>query len=99
MLEGETLDYARDGSLVQASPYRANLLHGTVRRFGANEQVMEERQYKQGKPQGEWRSVDTAAPGTSSATGLYQRSEEHTSELQSLMRLSYAVFCLKTQTK
>src|SRR3546814_8539105 len=27
---------------------------------------------------------------------LPQRSEEHTSELQSLMRLSYAVFCLKT---
>src|SRR3546814_6352780 len=30
-----------------------------------------------------------------------RRSEEHTSELQSLMRISYAVFCLKkkTQTK
>src|SRR3546814_5299882 len=27
------------------------------------------------------------------------RSEEHTSELQSLMRSSYAVFCLKKQTK
>src|SRR3546814_8626941 len=27
--------------------------------------------------------------------GLSQRSEEHTSELQSLMRISYAVFCLK----
>src|SRR3546814_3952025 len=27
-----------------------------------------------------------------------QRSEEHTSELQSLMRTSYAVFCLKTKT-
>src|SRR3546814_5617253 len=26
-----------------------------------------------------------------------ERSEEHTSELQSLMRISYAVFCLKTQ--
>src|SRR3546814_2497642 len=26
------------------------------------------------------------------------RSEEHTSELQSLMRISYAVFCLKTKT-
>src|SRR3546814_7944061 len=25
----------------------------------------------------------------------YKRSEEHTSELQSLMRISYAVFCLK----
>src|SRR3546814_6774251 len=27
------------------------------------------------------------------------RSEEHTSELQSLMRISYAVFCLKTKHK
>src|SRR3546814_4482169 len=27
--------------------------------------------------------------------GLLPRSEEHTSELQSLMRISYAVFCLK----
>src|SRR3546814_7886580 len=27
--------------------------------------------------------------------GAYGRSEEHTSELQSLMRISYAVFCLK----
>src|SRR3546814_1783929 len=29
---------------------------------------------------------------------LGHRSEEHTSELQSLMRLSYAVFCLKKKT-
>src|SRR3546814_6641981 len=28
-----------------------------------------------------------------------RRSEEHTSELQSLMRISYAVFCLKKTTK
>src|SRR3546814_5791515 len=28
-------------------------------------------------------------------TGMVLRSEEHTSELQSLMRISYAVFCLK----
>src|SRR3546814_10348498 len=27
--------------------------------------------------------------------GIFGRSEEHTSELQSLMRISYAVFCLK----
>src|SRR3546814_5329530 len=27
--------------------------------------------------------------------GCFPRSEEHTSELQSLMRISYAVFCLK----
>src|SRR3546814_5045660 len=30
--------------------------------------------------------------------GLRRRSEEHTSELQSLMRISYAVFCLKHKT-
>src|SRR3546814_7122926 len=30
---------------------------------------------------------------------LRERSEEHTSELQSLMRISYAVFCLKTKNK
>src|SRR3546814_1374108 len=39
--------------------------------------------------------------GTGGQTGVYYqvggavRSEEHTSELQSLMRISYAVFCLK----
>src|SRR3546814_3027246 len=32
---------------------------------------------------------------TSKAYGGAYRSEEHTSELQSLMRISYAVFCLK----
>src|SRR3546814_4709670 len=31
--------------------------------------------------------------------GTRGRSEEHTSELQSLMRISYAVFCLKKKTK
>src|SRR3546814_2562407 len=35
--------------------------------------------------------ADEAFPG--------DRSEEHTSELQSLMRISYAVFCLKKKTK
>src|SRR3546814_9452810 len=30
---------------------------------------------------------------------IFNRSEEHTSELQSLMRISYAVFCLKKKKK
>src|SRR3546814_6114796 len=38
-----------------------------------------------------------ASPPNSSATTSC-RSEEHTSELQSLMRISYAVFCLKQKT-
>src|SRR3546814_1889412 len=33
------------------------------------------------------------------AAPFYSRSEEHTSELQSLMRISYAVFCLKKKKK
>src|SRR3546814_2362805 len=41
--------------------------------------------------------VYVRVPGNASLRpGMYARSEEHTSELQSLMRNSYAVFCLKT---
>src|SRR3546814_9808117 len=40
--------------------------------------------------------VDLRVPGI--APGAAPRSEEHTSELQSLMRISYAVFCLKKKT-
>src|SRR3546814_9121462 len=49
--------------------------------------------------------IDRVDPsGTEIDIGRGERSEEHTSELQSLMRISYAVFCLKkkqtiTQTR
>src|SRR3546814_8303870 len=36
-----------------------------------------------------------AAPSRRSSSIIWSRSEEHTSELQSLMRISYAVFCLE----
>src|SRR3546814_3539809 len=39
-----------------------------------------------------------AARGGAGAVPGALRSEEHTSELQSLMRISYAVFCLKKKT-
>src|SRR3546814_2068157 len=41
---------------------------------------------------------DRSSPGDHSHPALL-RSEEHTSELQSLMRISYAVFCLKKKNK
>src|SRR3546814_6263088 len=41
------------------------------------------------------KAEDKVAPGPA---GDVPRSEEHTSELQSLMRISYAVFCLKKHT-
>src|SRR3546814_5784307 len=43
-------------------------------------------------------AVKFAANNSLVQTGYIGRSEEHTSELQSLMRISYAVFCLKTKT-
>src|SRR3546814_7848828 len=39
--------------------------------------------------------ISTCSPRGRTAITRASRSEEHTSELQSLMRISYAVFCLK----
>src|SRR3546814_1710669 len=44
-------------------------------------------------------SLSDAPVSETKNNGFTPRSEEHTSELQSLMRISYAVFCLKKQTK
>src|SRR3546814_5728053 len=52
-------------------------------------------------PSLEWNSYRTAVDQQLQRQGLVAagRSEEHTSELQSLMRISYAVFCLKKKRK
>src|SRR3546814_5515532 len=42
-----------------------------------------------------WGTRGTSPPANHDALHSSERSEEHTSELQSLMRISYAVFCLK----
>src|SRR3546814_2837699 len=51
-----------------------------------------------------WLARMHSSPGrsplhVSASAARLKRSEEHTSELQSLMRISYAVFCLKKKTK
>src|SRR3546814_5859423 len=46
----------------------------------------------------EWIRQDGAFPAIVSQAQFDQRSEEHKSELQSLMRISYDVFCLKKKT-
>src|SRR3546814_3670938 len=43
--------------------------------------------------------TSSAPPIAPSGSAHGKRSEEHTSELQSLMRISYAVFCLKKKKK
>src|SRR3546814_8143270 len=60
------------------------------------------RQTGSGKDQCAFAAVSLPQPSSASETIFFTgaifwliRSEEHTSELQSLMRISYAVFCLK----
>src|SRR3546814_11237277 len=59
------------------------------------------------EPPNDWESIFGGPAWTRVADGQWYlhlfapeqpRSEEHTSELQSLMRISYAVFCLKKKT-
>src|SRR3546814_1762738 len=66
-------------------------LRRPCRRAGGQGQGARDRPARQGPP------VDARRrPGKRRRTGRHPpRSEEHTSELQSLMRISYAVFCLK----
>src|SRR3546814_3870870 len=50
----------------------------------------------------DWSERETPELGAAAVAGRAMaalRSEEHTSELQSLMRISYAVFCLKKKKK
>src|SRR3546814_4790254 len=47
---------------------------------------------------GHWIDDHVATPMAGYPDYRQSRSEEHTSELQSLMRISYAVFCLKKKT-
>src|SRR3546814_8588665 len=50
---------------------------------------------RQGVPNSLRRTRTGVVPTKAGAGTAIQRSEEHTSELQSLMRISYAVFCFK----
>src|SRR3546814_9480583 len=54
------------------------------------------RRKKNGLSHGQFSHAARAHPASET---LIVRSEEHTSELQSLMRSSYAVFCLKKKTQ
>src|SRR3546814_1430825 len=46
-----------------------------------------------------WSAKAASGSGSINPSSSMKRSEEHTSELQSLMRISYAVFCLKKKKK
>src|SRR3546814_5545370 len=105
--DGRDDDHGHPDAAPQRRAYisaeRELLVPGHDRRSGGNRPLLEcyRRQWRPGKPvrlvQGQMGPVlaDNPAP----AHGYLFRSEEHTSELQSLMRISYAVFCLKKKIK
>src|SRR3546814_3679322 len=76
-------------TLLSSAP--RHLLGGSRRRFPAANSFMVS-SFAAGSCQGQLRQVRRARRPI-------RRSEEHTSELQSLMRISYAVFCLKKKKK
>src|SRR3546814_9990249 len=75
---------ADNGTLPKGSRPRSSSLSASPRSRAASRWSLSER----------W-SMRSSHPARSRA----RRSEEHTSELQSLMRISYAVFCLKHKQK
>src|SRR3546814_6119003 len=95
-------------TLFRSRPGRVKMLHQhnrpttTLRRDhpGAGRGVIERRGYQKNRVLG--KAVHTPKQGIASIQRAqriaFDRSEEHTSELQSLMRTSYAVFCLKKKT-
>src|SRR3546814_4399818 len=77
-----------------AAPRRLLLLPGGIARFGVVEAARIE------NPPGVFQQPVGGLEHRRRREGkLYSRSEEHTSELQSLMRISYAVFCLKKKNR
>src|SRR3546814_2976594 len=94
-------------------PRHVQVDHVLGRAAGARRRLRYHRSEHAGRGSGRARATGRAVqartagePGRAGqATGLAMthkgsgRSEEHTSELQSLMRISYAVFCLKKKTR
>src|SRR3546814_7609624 len=83
---------------------RAILFSGDGRRLGQAQKELPQHFPQSGwvehDPEDIWRDTlavmqGALADASAGAEQVAARSEEHTSELQSLMRISYAVFCLK----
>src|SRR3546814_10220153 len=109
-LEGPRLEDLGDDDPVEALAHPLHRLHGgaeIAQHVPERDRVPRERgevpqpreQNLQDEPPAAWSGFRRGAWGAEAPpeppTGEGARSEEHTSELQSLMRISYAVFCLK----
>src|SRR3546814_4343176 len=95
-LQGTSLQRAQHDRLACAGRMVSNVVDlSRARDTGARCAAVRRRH--RGVPAGSRQARNDA--GAPAPTGAGPRSEEHTSELQSLMRISYAVFCLKNKNK
>src|SRR3546814_2417175 len=84
-----------------APPCRPRLTRRTAARRFARMRARECQQKSTAGKESRWKSMASCESFPDIQDNIYihrhhaDRSEEHTSELQSLMRISYAVFCLK----
>src|SRR3546814_4112948 len=85
-------------TLFRSRPAEDHLRVGTHPRLRRHRVVVRGAPGRHGAGTGATGPTHRCGPGPSGAAGP-SRSEEHTSELQSLMRISYAVFCLKKKKK
>src|SRR3546814_6326031 len=74
-------------------------VHGGRRRRPGDLRLAWSNRRKSGQPDHRLSGDPGHQVGAKLPFGAKNRSEEHTSELQSLMRISYAVFCLKKKKK
>src|SRR3546814_7156686 len=97
---GQTAPYARlQANLVRTRP-RAQGAPARLKRVAARAMARDGSAIEPRASGAAWRiSCSSKMWGCATAPARRRRSEEHTSELQSLMRNSYAVFCLKKKTK
>src|SRR3546814_9971321 len=92
------LDWSKDRPLWQRDALRRIIANGRLTDADIGELVDLCKQGK-GPPVGALKAVPLEKahlPANPGQTAAVSRSAEHTSELQSLMRISYAVFCLNT---
>src|SRR3546814_5559053 len=94
-MEGEALAQPRGNGGVHGGRHEnSGTNHGPP--INARSPSLHPLRHEVGRPSSSKAAVATLSSGTFSEPS---RSEEHTSELQSLMRLSYAVFCLQKKNK
>src|SRR3546814_6864078 len=90
-------EYSRDGDVI-AEIY-SNATDDVKDLRADNRAVMLAAEYLSAKQMEKQSAAEADAIKAELLEKLGERSEEHTSELQSLMRTSYAVFCLKKKQK